>query len=236
MSRFSHRSDDLEIMDDLNCSGEVVHQTLRELDYINQWLGGNSVTLNGLEKLFQGVNFQNKVYSIADIGCGSGDMLKRMDRKLKEKNISASLTGVDANPNIVAFARNTFRSNPELSFASENILSEAFRKKQFDVAVATLFLHHFTNDELVEILRSLKNQARVGIVINDLHRHWLAYYSIKILTMIFSKSTMVKFDAPLSVLRGFTHNEWVEILKKADIKNYVLTWKWAFRWQLIIIT
>lgn len=47
---------------------------------------------------------------------------------------------------------------------------------------------------------------------------------------------MVKFDAPLSVLRAFTKNEWITILKEAGIKDYSLRWKWAFRWQLIIKT
>jgi hypothetical protein len=74
----------------------------------------------------------------------------------------------------------------------------------------------------------------VGIVVNDLHRHWLAYHAIKILTRLFSKSAMVKYDAPLSVLRGFTRGELADILKKAGIVQYTLKWKWAFRWQIII--
>ena len=45
---------------------------------------------------------------------------------------------------------------------------------------------------------------------------------------------MVKFDAPLSVLRGFSRNEWIEILNQAGIVNYSLKWKWAFRWQIVV--
>jgi hypothetical protein len=97
-----------------------------------------------------------------------------------------------------------------------------------------LFFHHFTADQLVDVLGSLKSQCRVGIVINDLHRHPLAYYSIKLLTQFFSKSSMVKFDAPLSVMRGFTRLEWEEILRQAGITDYTLKWKWAFRWEILI--
>ncbi|MBA4057205.1 MAG: SAM-dependent methyltransferase, partial [Marivirga sp.] len=71
-------------------------------------------------------------------------------------------------------------------------------------------------------------------IINDIHRHSLAYYSIRLLTKVFSKSSMVKFDAPLSVRRAFTKKELLEILNEAGIKKYTIQWKWAFRWQVLV--
>lgn len=235
MSRFSVRSTAVEIMDDLSCSGEVVNQTLKELDLINKWLGGNSVTLEGIGHLLtrHKIAFHDHLY-LADIGCGSGDLLKQIYMSLKERNIPATLTGFDANPNIIAYAKTNCNNNRAISFQTENIFHESFRIKSFDIVTATLFLHHFSNAELSEILRTLKNQVKIGIVINDLHRHPVAYYSIRMLTRLFSKSAMVQFDAPLSVLRGFTRPEWVDILEAAGIKSYSIKWKWAFRWQIII--
>lgn len=229
MSKFLKRSTNSEIMDDLQCSGKVVHQTLRELDFINQWLGGNTITLSGLKKLMS--NKSVKAISIADIGCGSGDMLRLVNSQFG-KDVKLDLTGIDANPNIIAFAQQ--QQTIPIIFITENVLDASFQNKKFDLVLATLFLHHFSNAELVSILKSLVRQVRMGIVINDLHRHPLAYYSIKWLTYFFSKSAMVKFDAPLSVLRGFSRKEWETILKEAGITNYTLQWKWAFRWQLII--
>jgi hypothetical protein len=101
--------------------------------------------------------------------------------------------------------------------------------------LATLFFHHFSTDDLIRVLRQLAEQTRF-IVINDIHRHPFAYYSIKWLTRLFSKSAMVKFDAPLSVLRSFTKQEWLYILQQAGFTQYQIHWKWAFRWQLIIAT
>ena len=72
------------------------------------------------------------------------------------------------------------------------------------------------------------------MVISDLHRHWLAYYSIKYLTKWFSKSIMVQNDGPLSVMRGFRRREWIRIFEDSGIENYKIRWKWAFRWQIII--
>jgi 2-polyprenyl-3-methyl-5-hydroxy-6-metoxy-1,4-benzoquinol methylase len=234
MRKFSWRSEEPEIMDDLTCAGEAVNQTLREIDTINRWLGGNSITLEGVERLLLKRGNALEKLTVADIGCGSGEILKLISLVLKQKKIPMVLTGFDANPNIIAYAEQHSKEFREITFVTENILQQTFRDKKFDIITATLFLHHFTTHQLIELLKALKHQSRLGLVINDLHRHPLAYYAIKFLTTLFSKSAMVKYDAPLSVLRGFTRKEWKEILCRAGINHYSLTWKWAFRWQLII--
>lgn len=229
---FSERSSGIELMDDLSCSGEVVAQTLRELEFINRTLGGNHVTVQGVVELTK--NNSAKPISIIDVGCGGGDMLMLLKKKLDNRNVLSTLMGIDANPNIVEYATTSYGSSPSISFATMNIFSNEFKQLKFDLAVATLFFHHFTHSQLVDILKQLRQQATLGIVINDLHRHPLAYYSIKLLTKIFSKSSMVQYDAPLSVLRGFSKAELQSILEEAGIKNYKIKWKWAFRWQVIV--
>jgi hypothetical protein len=102
------------------------------------------------------------------------------------------------------------------------------------VVIGTLFFHHFSNESLSCFFRQLQSQTRIGFIINDIHRHWLAYYSIKFLTGWLSKSAMVKFDAPLSVLRAFRKKELIEILERAGITRYKIRWMWAFRWQVIV--
>jgi len=230
-SIFSQRSNAIEIMDDLDCNGEVVHQTLRELEFINRTLGGNQITVDGVNTLLQ--NQSRSPLEIIDMGCGGGDMLILLSKKISGKNVNGKFVGIDANPNIVEYARRNGESS-NITFECTNILSEEFESKTFDIAIATLFFHHFSFEELVNILKKLHSQVRIGIVINDLHRHPLAYYSIKLLTRFFSKSAMVKFDAPLSVLRGFSKKEIEDILSKAGIKNYSLHWRWAFRWKVVI--
>lgn len=230
MPDFSIRSSQEEIMDDLACQGEVVHQTLRELEFINRTLGGNAVTIGGLKKLLNHVP-KGESISIWDLGCGGGDMLQRIQNKFHDHKLT--LHGVDANAAIVAFAQKHI-AEPNITFSATNILEDYFRQQTFHIATATLFLHHFTSQQLATILRTLYQQVSVGIVINDLHRHPLAYYSIKGLTQIFSKSSMVKFDAPVSVLRGFSKKEWQQILHDAGITHYELKWEWAFRWRIVI--
>jgi hypothetical protein len=79
----------------------------------------------------------------------------------------------------------------------------------------------------------MKANAASGFFINDLHRHPIAYHSIKWLTTIFSGSELVKNDAPLSVRRGFLKKEWEALLHAGEISGYRIQWKWAFRWLVI---
>jgi 2-polyprenyl-3-methyl-5-hydroxy-6-metoxy-1,4-benzoquinol methylase len=230
---FTQRSSAIEIMDDLACEGEVVFQTLLELDIINQWLGGNQVTIGALKKSWKSKP-KDQTITIADLGCGSGAMLRIISRLAEKENRNVKLIGFDANPHIIEYARAHSKNIPCISFETTNVFSNEFQHQQFDLVLATLFMHHFSEQELIALFTCLKKQTRSAIIINDIHRHWLAYYSIKVLTQLFSRSSMVRFDAPLSVLRAFKHAELNEVLKKAQIHNYHLKWKWAFRWQLII--
>lgn len=218
-------------MDDLEAGGPVMDQTLKELEVINKWLGGNYVTIDGIKKLAPAKMTHLK---IVDVGCGGGDMLKLIAKWARKNKIKVELIGIDANPHVIAFAEKNTSEYPEISFKALNIFSEAFSQLEADIFISTLFTHHFSSEELVELVSQMKNQSRLGVVINDIHRHWLAYYSIKFLTSLFSRSSMVQNDAALSVARSFHKEELINILKIADLKDYSIRWYWAFRWQVVI--
>ena len=232
MSIFSQRSTEKEIMDDLDCSGPDLDQTLRELKTINRWLGGNHVTTLGLTQLIH--EKPQKQYEITDIGCGGGDMIRVMSKWAQKHEIPAKFTGIDANGNIIEFAKVRQSDLSAIKWKIQNVFEPEFAAEKTDLITCTLFTHHFTDGELVELLKAMKAKARLGIVINDLHRHRLAYYSIKWLTRLFSRSPMVQNDAPLSVLRSFSKTDWERILAGAGIVQYSIRWFWAFRWQVII--
>ncbi len=224
-----HRSEELEIMDDLDISGPVIDQTLKELNTINKRLGGNQISISAYK------NFAKKddELVLADLGCGGGDIMAEMAKWSKNRQLKSTFIGIDANPHIVNYARENTKDYPEITYQSVNIFSEEFKKQRFDIIHCCLFVHHFSTEELIKLFNQFKKQARKGVIINDLHRHPLAYWSILLLTSLFSRSTMVKNDASISVARGFKRSELVEILRDAGIRKYQLSWKWAFRWKLI---
>ncbi len=235
MIDFSKRSGDAEIMDDLDYAGEMMDRTLGELEVINRWLGGNDVTINGIGQLLKGTNPDRTVH-VADLGCGRGDMLLLIDNWAKKKKLDVNLIGIDANQYVIDAARKRLNGFPHIQLQAINILSTAFQRKKFDIVIGTLFYHHFSDEQLINFFSQLKNQTNIGFLINDIHRHSLAYYSIKLLTRFFSRSSMVKYDAPLSVLRAFTRVELTNILHSAGIRNFTINWTWAFRWQVIVFS
>lgn len=220
-------------MDDLQISGGDLHRALHELDAINYLLGGNYVTLNGLMQLLEERSPAATLH-IADVGCGSGDMLRRVRRLLIKKGVEAKLTGIDANLHVIEHA--VANTPPSCGIVYENldILSGEFMRRKFDIVVATLFFHHFSDDELISFFKQLKDQVSAGMVINDIHRHWFSYFSIKVLTRLFSRSPMVRHDAPVSVLRAFKRDELKKLLQRAGIAHYTIKWCWAFRWQIVV--
>jgi 2-polyprenyl-3-methyl-5-hydroxy-6-metoxy-1,4-benzoquinol methylase len=233
MPDLTHRATEAERMDDLQVSGSDLEQALTELEIINYFLGGNHVTLNGVDRLLRTVS-PNAELHIADLGCGSGNMLKLIRKRMQKRKRKVRLTGIDANPNVVAFAQSNTPDAFDISFQAVDILSEEFRILKFDVVTASLFFHHFTSDQLTRFFKQLSGQVSVGFVINDIHRHWFSYYSIKALTALFSRSPMVKNDASLSVARAFRKSELSEILRRAGIEEFAIRWCWAFRWQVMV--
>ena len=166
-------------------------------------------------------------------GCGGGDMLRIISSWARRNNIEVSLIGIDANPHIIDYARQNLHDVADVSFLHADIFSNEFSELKFDVVIGTLFFHHFTQDQLIGFFSQMRKQLRVALIINDIHRHYLAYHSIKILTKLLSKSPMVIHDAPLSVERAFSRDDVRHVLIKSGFENFEIAWKWAFRWQVI---
>ncbi|MGZ5281022.1 MAG: methyltransferase domain-containing protein [Bacteroidia bacterium] len=227
------RSYEAEMMDELEMGGADMAKTLDELEIINRKLGGYSVVTNGIEKLLREKPASERSITLADLGCGGGDTLRFISRWAKQKNIDIQMVGIDANEFIVKFAEEKSKHFPEISYMQMDIFSEEFSSKKYDIITASLFTHHFTDEQLIKLFSQIKNQVRLGVIINDLHRHPLAYYSIKYITKFFAKSPLIKNDAPLSVARAFTKKDIVELMAKSGITNYSIQWRWAFRWQVI---
>jgi len=212
---------------------EDIKENMKELDFINKYLGGHTITIHGFKTIMREARKPKMIISICEIGCGGGDNLRVVKKYCERKKIAAEFTGIDINPHCIEFARSR-RENDGFMFHCSDYKLVKFRQKP-DVIFCSLFTHHFTDEEIPEILNWMKKNSRVGFFINDLHRHPFAYYSIKWLTKFFSKSYLVKNDAPLSVLRGFKRKEWEKINAQCSTLNFQLKWKWAFRWLLTYI-
>jgi len=226
---FSIRSYKKELLDRDDIPFDAIKKNMAELEFINKYLGGHKITVQGFINLLR----DKKEISVCEIGCGGGDNLLAIFRWCKKRNIKATFIGIDINPDCISIARSTCTFG-NFNFVVSDFRNFIFDDKKPDIIFSSLFCHHFTNEDVVSMLQWMMDHSSQGVFINDLQRHAVAYRSIQVLTKTFSDSYLVKNDAPLSVLRGFTKNELKQILQKAGITSYSLQWRWAFRWLLII--
>lgn len=231
MPDFSQRLLLPEKMDQPGVAVEEIHQALRELETINKMLGGYHVIFDALKKL----EWNNDVIKILDLGCGGGDMLRAIALWARKNNRKVNLVGVDWNPIMTDFATKHGSAFPEISFRTMSIFDDALLNEKADITMNSLFCHHFTNEEISFLVKRMYELSSKAVIINDLHRNWFAYYSIKWITAVFSKTYLVKYDAPLSVARSLSRIEWESVLENAGIKKYNLRWMWAWRWQVVVM-
>lgn len=220
------RSEEKEYLDNSDIETKDLYQNLTELDTINKHLGGYKASRKGLSTILE----THTVHTILDIGFGGGDSIKQLSKLADKKNIKLFFYGVDYKKDCIKYAENNLYLviNKQLICSDYRNISNELLKK-VDVIHCSLFLHHLSNDEIISLFEFGKSN-RCIILANDLHRHWFAYFSIKFLTQIFSKSWLVKNDAPISVKRGFKKNELISLISQAGFTNYSVKWSWAFRY------
>ena len=228
-----YRTDTPEIMDDFTLEGEVLREALDKITKINRFLGGNSLTLNGVKELILTVP-KSRLITIVDVGCGNGDLLRVLSNYGKENNYSFSLIGIDANAFTVNHAKKLSESYSNINFQCEDIFEFDFSQLKCDIILCTLTLHHFKNEEIESLLTTFYANSNLGIVINDLHRSSLAYRLFQIICFLFQLNSMSREDGLTSILRGFKKEELELFSKKLGFKKYIIKWKWAFRYQWII--
>lgn len=227
---FSHRSYEKELLDRDDIPFEDIRRNMLELDTINTWLGGHAISIRGIKDLVS--TSPPRQVSVCEIGCGGGDNLRVLSRKCRQWNISFNAIGIDNNEHCVRVAQQQWEEG-EARWIHSDYRDVEFRDKKPDIIFSSLFCHHFDDEQLVGMLQWMERNSETGWFINDLHRHPLAWNSIRLLTRLFSRSYLVRNDAPLSVLRGFSRREWENIFLAAGIGECSLHWKWAFRWLVV---
>jgi len=222
-----------EIMDDFSLQGEELRDALDKIAKINQLLGGNRLTLQGVKQL---IHSTTKEITIVDVGCGNGDMLRALAHFGLKNNYKFHLIGIDANAFTINHAIALSKEYSNISYQCIDIFEKKFKALNYDLILCTLTLHHFKTAQINYLLQLFSNQATIGMVINDLHRSSIAYRLFQLLCLTFGLNRMSKEDGLISILRGFKKEELIAFSKTNNLKNYTIQWKWAFRYQWIIKT
>jgi SAM-dependent methyltransferase len=217
-------------MDAPDVDANALAHAMKHLQTINRWLNGYEPSISGIRQLLPP---DCKSFSLLDVGCGSGDTLREVAHWSRSKNIRARLVGIELSSVSAERAAAECRDFPEIEIRHQDLLALNPREC-FDVVHCALVLHHFSSDEdAIAALARMGSAARYGVIVNDLHRHPIAWHSIRLLTRFFSSSRILQHDAPLSVARGFTRQELLEIAAAAEFSTTEIHWHWAFRWLLV---
>ena len=225
---FRRRSDKRELMDADDAPAEELRATFRELAVINRRLGGHAATLGALNALTPP---GTKRLRILDVGCGDGDAAAVILGWAEARGIAAEVHGIDLSGASVRLASE--RRRPGLSFSQDDLFA-LNAGDAYDIVHSGLMLHHCPGDEAAQALKAMHERALLGVAVNDLHRHPLAYHGIKRLTASLSDNRLIRHDAPLSVLRGFSRPELEDMCRRARLPMPDIRWRWAFRWQMTV--
>ena len=233
MINLKKRSYQAELLDAAEIPFTAIQQNMQELNTINTYLGGHTISIAGIKNILKTFHTKQPIV-ICEIGCGGGDNLRAIEKWSIRHKIEVRFIGIDLKATCIEFAQQQYPS-VKANWIVSDYKAVQFKNDQPDIIFSSLFCHHFEDAELVTMLQWMRLNTRRGFFINDLHRHYLAYGSIKLITRIISKSYLVKNDAPLSVARGFKKKEWQHLIKVAGISGCTVQWKWAFR-HLIVYT
>ncbi len=223
------RSTEKELLDAENIPQADLYQNLRELETINRLLGGHALNRKAFLKSLPSI-MPDELF-VVELASGGGDNLRDLARYCREQGINARFVGVDLKPDCIAFAQEASEDFPEISFFCADY-RDFTPERKIDICFSSLFCHHLSAKEITLYLDWNRKHA-AHFFVNDLQRHILAEKSIALLTVLFSKSYLVKNDAPASVRRGFSKMDWLSALNAFHFTAN-LSWHWAFRWMLVV--
>ena len=158
-------------------------------------------------------------FSVLDVGCGSGELLRMIAEFAVSTSRRATLVGIDLNP-ISSSTTNTESADfSAISSVQGDAFQLPFADSAFDYAIASLFFHHLTDDQIPIVLREMSRVARRGIVVIDLHRDVVPFIGYKILCAAFRISRLVREDGSLSIRKGFRPAELSAIADNAGFEK-----------------
>ena len=231
MIYYRERSRQEEAMDDPGLGAADLDAVFRDLNRTNLLLGGQRLTMNALKDLMK--RYPRDEYRVTDIGCGDGDLLRRIVRYCRKNSIAVSCLGVDNSAAALELAVAHSAGFPEIKYKKASIL-EPDSGTPCDILLCTLTLHHFKEREIAGILSRFRRMASLGVIINDLERNRLAYYLFHAFSLIFIKTKIAKQDGLISIRRGFLREELQGMSRAFPDLEHRIRWRWAFRYLWVM--
>ncbi len=194
---------------------EELEGSLADLRTVNRYLGDLRAILKHLSKKTAG----RSAFSLLDIATGSADIPVEITRWARRRGMLVKITGVDINPQTIEIAGKNCAAFPEITLKVADGLALPFPDKSFDFVLCSKTTHHFRDEQVVCLIREMLRVAKRGYLVMELRRSWIACALIWILTRIFTRNRLTRYDGPLSVLKAFTDDELAALAAAAGATN-----------------
>ncbi len=212
----SQRHTTEEQMDAADLPATRYDKVLRDLARVNAVTMAPRATLAFLEAV-HARHARATPWRILDVGYGQGDMLRRIARWAARRGQRVELVGIDLNTRSAASARAATPPDMTIDWRTGDYrdLAAANGLEGWDIVLSSLVAHHMSDSERADFLKFMEVEAALGWMVNDLHRHRLAYLGYPLLARAMCVDPIVRADGQLSIARSFRRDEWHAMLSRA---------------------
>jgi hypothetical protein len=205
----------LEMMDRPQPVSLELERDLQRLRQLNRWFGSYRLVSTFTRRwVLPGAQMR-----AVDLATGSGDIPRLVVDYGRTIGARIEIDAVDQQPATLEIARGLSAEYPEISYHEANVL-EWDSQRGYDIALCSLALHHFNDDDGVKLLRRCCALSKRFVLVSDLRRGFLLRTGVYMLTALIFREAMTRFDARLSVQRAFSFIEMRELAIQAGWQNF----------------
>jgi SAM-dependent methyltransferase len=200
-----------ELMDDPALPAETYAAVLGDLAQVNTVTMARRPTLSFLKRAIGSATH----FRLLDVGYGDGDMLRAIARWSQRRGLIADLVGIDLNSRSEAVARAATPAAMPIHYLTGDYAS--LTDQPFDFIISSLVAHHMSHNQLIAFLSHMEARSRRGWLVNDLHRHGIAWGGFWALSRVMRWHPIVRHDGQLSIARSYRPGEWPPLLAEAGV-------------------
>ena len=205
----------LEMMDRPQPVLAELERDLVRIRQLNRWFGSYRLVLGFIRRWIR----PDEKLRVVDLATGSGDIPRLIVDYARQISAKVEIDALDWQPATLEIARKLSVNYPEISYHEANIL-EGNSIAAYDIALCTLALHHFSNEDAVRLLRRCREVSKRLVLVSDLRRSFSLVAGVYLLTTLIFRERMTRYDARLSAIRAFSFSEMRDLAMRAGWKDF----------------
>src|SRR2546423_3714599 len=183
----------LEMMDRPQPVSAELERDLERLRQLNRWFGSHRIVLNFMRRWIKPHTRTRNV----DLATGSGDIPRLIANYARGSRAQVEIDAFDRQSATLEIARKLSSGYAQIYYREADIL-EWNAAETYDIALCTLALHHFSDEDAVNVLRRCRQLSRRFVLVSDLRRGLFLQARVHPLYALIFRAAMTRPDAPLS--------------------------------------